>query len=333
MAQKIYQVKNRPRKTTQYVCEQCQTPFDASAVARWCPSCRIKRYRSTASTRAAEQSKAMRQSVARNALRAAPPEIGLVSACGDDVRHDHADPAQQRQQALAAAMDPWAGSACRRDPVAVGTDRNDRNDRNDVRRSAPVTKVTEVTKVHASNTTNQEPPTMANTHATPPKPTGTLICCDCDQPTPRTGNCQKRCPSCAETNKDLIRAKSIAKKLATAIPRPIGRPPKAKAAPAAPEVRAEMPGLNVLCHVCGRVYDHPGSDRCTVCAEAGLTPVPSTQNAAPYRDIPPATLAGLPVDIVQVRAGLTIISTHHGLIAQRALAADTALAQLQEAMA
>lgn len=161
----------------------------------------------------------------------------------------------------------------------------------------------------------------------------TLICCDCQQPTPRTGQCQKRCPSCAETNKDLIRAKSIAKKLATAIPRPIGRPPKAKAAPAAPEVRAEMPGLNVLCHVCGRVYDHPGSDRCTVCAEAGLTPVPSTQNAAPYRDIPPATLAGLPVDIVQVRAGLTIISTHHGLIAQRALAADTALAQLQEAMA
>ena len=279
MAQKIYQVKNRPRQTKPYICEDCQGSFQAASVARWCPNCRIKRYRDKAQSRVDnEEAKARKMTAARHALRESPPGIGLVSACGDDVRHDHADPAQQRQQALAAAMDPWAGSACRREPVAPASPR-----------SIAADSYRQPSKAIEPKPT-QEP--------NPMKTPKTLICCDCQQPTPRTGQCQKRCPSCKKkaTKQNPKRQQGV-------------KPATPVALPGTPE------------RLLGSVAPEP-------------TPVPEPTGAgAPVSQVKaPAAVGPAVALLAPMRTILEALSAHHGLIAQRALAADNALASLQAAM-
>ena len=182
----------------------------------------------------------------------------------------HGDPAAQRQQELAGAQDPWAGSACRREPEAST-------------RSIAIDSSRQISAAIEKPTipNPQENQLMAKVMKYSP-----IVCSRCNQEAERTGPAQKMCKSCTEETmkerKTLWQQRFRAKKEGKAMPALLPVMPKAE-------------------------------------------PVPSVVRPVP---VPVA----LPLDIVQVREGLCQISGRHGMIAQKALAADTALAQLQEAL-
>jgi hypothetical protein len=197
-------------------------------------------------------------------------------------RMEHLDPAQRRQAALAARLDPWAGcagGANRCDGVAVEScgDGNEKT----------------------------EGEAMANQDGMKGK-----VQCKCGTVEERRGPRQTMCVKCA--------AVSRAEKIAAW---------KEKKA----EERAQEPGSR----------EHARKQTRKKIQETLNAPLPGEGLNSPV--LPVAATHPDPVITVgdncvlhgmfgPMRSALSSISARHGLIAQRAMAADNALADLQEAM-
>lgn len=158
-----------------------------------------------------------------------------------------------------------------------------------------------------------------------------IECSRCGKTTERTGPAQKMCASCKEetaaASKALWQQRFRAKKAG----RPLPALPAVAVMPA-----LEKPVATAPVSVGGAVPEQsPKRQRGGAIGEPcrSIAADSSRQLSIAIEKSTAAVPVALPLDIVQVREGLCQISGRHGLIAQRALAADTALASLQEAMA